>query len=140
MAKAQNKTQKTEQDVREFLTAVEHDQRREDSLKILGIMEELTGMEAKMWGNSIVGFGDYHYQYESGREGDFFKVGFSPRKTSLTLYIMPGFERYPELMDKLGKYKTGRSCLYVKKLTDVDEEVLKELIVGSVAYMTEKYG
>lgn len=140
MAKAQNKTQKTDQDVREFLNTVEQDQRREDSFRVLGIMEELTGMEAKMWGNSIVGFGDYHYKYESGREGDFFKVGFSPRKTSLTLYIMPGFERYPELMEKLGKYKTGRSCLYVKKLTDVDEGVLKELIVESVAYMTEKYG
>lgn len=140
MAKAQNKTQKTDQDVREFLDTVEHDQRREDSFRVLEIMEELTGMEAKMWGNSIVGFGDYHYKYESGREGDFFKVGFSPRKTSLTLYIMPGFERYSELMEKLGKYKTGRSCLYVKKLTDVDEGVLKELIVESVAYMTEKYG
>lgn len=140
MAKAQNKTQKTDQDVREFLDTVEHDLRREDSFRVLGIMEELTGMEAKMWGNSIIGFGDYHYKYESGREGDFFKVGFSPRKTSLTLYIMPGFERYPELMEKLGKYKTGRSCLYVKKLTDVDEGVLKELIVESVAYMTEKYG
>lgn len=140
MAKAQNKTQKTDQDVREFLNTVEHDLRREDSFRVLGIMEKLTGMEAKMWGNSIIGFGDYHYKYESGREGDFFKVGFSPRKTSLTLYIMPGFERYPELMEKLGKYKTGRSCLYVKKLTDVDEGVLKELIVESVAYMTEKYG
>lgn len=140
MAKAQNKTQKTDQDVREFLDTVEHDLRREDSFRVLGIMEKLTGMEAKMWGNSIIGFGDYHYKYESGREGDFFKVGFSPRKTSLTLYIMPGFERYPELMEKLGKYKTGRSCLYVKKLTDVDEGVLKELIVESVAYMTEKYG
>ncbi len=140
MAKSQNKTQKTDQDVREFLDTVEHDQRREDSFRILGIMEELTGMQPKMWGNSIIGFGDYHYKYESGREGDFFKVGFSPRKTSLTLYIMPGFERYPELMEKLGKYKTGRSCLYVKKLTDVDEGVLKELIVESVAYMTEKYG
>lgn len=140
MAKSQNKTQKTDQDVREFLGSVEHDQRREDSLRVLGIMEELTGMEPKMWGNSIIGFGDYHYKYNSGREGDFFKVGFSPRKTSLTLYIMPGFERYAELMEKLGKYKTGRSCLYVNKLEDVDEEVLKQLIVESVAYMTDKYG
>jgi hypothetical protein len=140
MAKAQNKTQKTDQDVREFLNTVEHDQRREDSLKVLEMMEKLTGMKAEMWGTSIVGFGDYHYKYESGREGDFFKVGFSPRKTSLTLYIMPGFGRYPELMERLGKYKTGKSCLYVKKLEDVDEEVLKELIVESVAYMSDKYG
>lgn len=140
MAKAQNKTQKTEQDVRDYLSTVENEQRREDSLKVLEIMEELTGMKAEMWGNSIIGFGDYHYKYESGREGNFFKVGFSPRKTSLTLYIMPGFERYPGLMENLGKYKTGRSCLYVKKLEDVDEEVLKELIVESVAYMSDKYG
>lgn len=140
MAKAQNKTQKTDQDVREYLHTVENEQRREDSLKVLEIMEELTGMKAEMWGTSIVGFGDYHYKYESGREGEMFKVGFSPRKTSLTLYIMPGFGRYSELMERLGKYKTGKSCLYVKKLEDVDEEVLKELIVESVAYMSDKYG
>lgn len=140
MAKAQNKTQKTAQDVREYLRTVENEQRRKDSLLVLKMMEELTGMKPKMWGNSIIGFGDYHYKYESGREGDFFKVGFSPRKTSLTLYIMPGFERYPELMERLGKYKTGKSCLYVKKLSDVNEDVLKELIVESISYMTEKYG
>lgn len=140
MAKAQNKTQKTQENVREFLQTIAHDKRREDSLRVLEMMEQLTGMEAKMWGTSIVGFGDYHYKYDSGREGDFFKVGFSPRKASLTLYIMPGFERYAELMETLGKYKTGRSCLYINKLEDVDEEVLKQLIVESVSYMTDKYG
>lgn len=107
---------------------------------LLSLMEELTGMEAKMWGASIVGFGDYHYQYESGREGDFFKVGFSPRKQNLTLYIMPGFDRYEDLMAKLGIFKTGKSCLYLKKLEDVNAEVLRELIVESVRYMNEKYG
>ncbi|MDP5170669.1 MAG: DUF1801 domain-containing protein [Bacteroidia bacterium] len=140
MAKAQNKTQKTELSVREFLDSVEPAQRREDSLMLLSLMEELTGMEAKMWGASIVGFGDYHYQYESGREGDFFKVGFSPRKQNLTLYIMPGFDRYEDLMAKLGIFKTGKSCLYLKKLEDVNAEVLRELIVESVRYMNEKYG
>jgi hypothetical protein len=140
MAKSQNKTQKTQASVLEFLHSVEHDKRREDSLKVLDMMEEITGEEPKMWGGSLIGFGDYHYQYESGREGDMFKVGFSPRKTSLSLYIMPGFDKQPELMAKLGKYKTGKSCLYVNKLEDVDEAVLKELIEYSYTYMTEKYG
>ena len=140
MAKAQNKTQKTEVNPREFLQSIDHDKRREDSLRVLQMMEDLTNWEPRMWGGSIVGFGDYHYQYESGREGDFFKVGFSPRKTSLTIYIMPGFDRYAELMGQLGKYKTGKSCLYINKLEDVDEAVLKELIAESVKYMNEKYG
>lgn len=140
MAKAQNKTQKTEADVRSFLESVDHEKRREDALSILEMMADITGLEAKMWGSSIVGFGDYHYKYDSGREGDFFKVGFSPRKASMTLYIMPGFDRYGELMGKLGKYKTGKSCLYVNKLEDVNEEVLKELISESFDYMTRKYG
>lgn len=140
MAKAQNKTQKTEADVRSFLETVDHEKRREDAFRILEMMADITGLEAKMWGSSIVGFGDYHYKYDSGREGDFFKVGFSPRKARMTLYIMAGFDRYGELMGKLGKYKTGRSCLYVNKLEDVDEEVLKELIAHSYEYMTRKYG
>ena len=89
---------------------------------------------------AIVGFGTYHYKYDSGREGDFLKVGFSPRAQNLTLYIMPGFDGYAELMDKLGKYKTGKSCLYVKKLEDVDIVVLRELITESVNYITNKYG
>jgi len=103
-------------------------------------MKQISSEEPKMWGTSIVGFGNYHYKYESGREGDFMKVGFSPRKTSLTLYIMPGFKRYDDLMEKLGKYKTGKSCLYIKKLEDVDQDVLKELICSSFDHMTKKYG
>ena len=90
-----------------------------------------------MWGPTIVGFGSYHYKYESGREGDWFKTGFSPRKTSLTLYIMPGFNRYDELMQKLGKHKTGQSCLYINKLEDVDMDVLRELVKLSYDYMDE---
>ena len=93
-----------------------------------------------MWGNSIVGFGNYHYKYASGREGDFMKIGFSPRKQNLTLYIMPGFDRYDALMKKLGKYKTGKSCLYIKRLEDVDWSVLRELSQRSYQYMTDKYG
>lgn len=95
------------------------------------MMERITGEKPKMWGSSIVGFGDVHYKYESGREGDWFGVGFSPRKTSLTLYIMPGFSEYRPLMAKLGKFKTGKSCLYINKLSDVDHDVLEELIAKS---------
>lgn len=93
-----------------------------------------------MWGPSIVGFGEYHYKYESGREGDFLITGFSPRKSALTIYIMPGFARYEALMAKLGKHRTGKSCLYINRLDDVDLSVLEELVTRSVEYMTEKYG
>lgn len=103
------------------------------------MMKRLTGEEAKMWGPSLIGFGTYHYKYASGREGDFFRVGFSPRKTALTVYIMPGFKRFDELMQKLGKYKTGKSCLYIKKLEDVDVKVLEELVMSSLEYMADKY-
>lgn len=136
---AKNKTTENTGNVFDFLQSVENEQRRKDSLTVLEIMKEITGVEPKMWGTSIVGFDTYHYKYESGREGDFMIVGFSPRKTSLTLYIMPGFERFDELMQKLGKFKTGKSCLYVKKLEDVDEKVLRALINDSVKYMREKY-
>ena len=140
MAKAKLKTTVNDGDVRKFLETVENAKRREDSLEVLQLMQEITGEAAKMWGSSIVGFSTYHYKYESGREGDMFKVGFSPRKQSLTIYIMPGFERYEELMGKLGKYTTGKPCLYIKKLEDVDRDILEQLITESYSYMTKKYG
>lgn len=140
MAKAKNKTIENEASVDEFLNSVKDEIKRADCQRINAIMKEITGDEPKMWGTSIVGYGNYHYKYESGREGDFMKVGFSPRAQNVTLYIMPGFGRYEDLMGKLGKHKIGKSCLYVKKLADVDEEVLKELITESYAYMTNKYG
>ena len=112
--------------------------KRSDSLKILELMKNITKEEPVMWGPSIVGFGTYHYKYESGREGDWFLTGFSPRKQNLTLYIMSGFKRYDELMKKLGKCKTGSSCLYVNKLENVDMKVLNELITESVKYMKNK--
>ncbi|GAB5527369.1 MAG: hypothetical protein Roseis2KO_52410 [Roseivirga sp.] len=140
MAKAKNKTTENEASVDDFLNSVKDETKRADCLRVKAIMEEISGEEAKMWGTSIVGFGNYHYKYESGREGDFMKVGFSPRAQNVTLYIMPGFGRYEDLMSQLGKHKIGKSCLYVKKLTDVDEEVLKELITESYTYMTNKYG
>ena len=92
-----------------------------------------------MWGGSIVGFGQYHYKYASGREGDMLLTGFSPRKTALTLYVMGGFESRPDLMKRLGKYKTGKSCLYVKRLSDIDMDVLEELIVADIDYMRATY-
>lgn len=139
MAKNENKTTETEASVDDFLNSVADEKKRADSFEVKAMMERLTGMPAKMWGPAIVGFGSYHYKYDSGREGDFLKVGFSPRAQNLTLYIMPGFGRYEELMQKLGKYKTGKSCLYLKKLEDVDKAVLEELIRESYTYMSNKY-
>lgn len=133
------KTTINKKDPRKFLEDVAHDQRRQDSLKVLRMMEEITGEPPKMWGDSIIGFGQYHYKYESGREGDFFLTGFSPRKTSLSIYIMSGFARFPELMPQLGKHKTGKSCLYISNLEDIDTNILTELITKSVTYMKQKY-
>ena len=140
MAQAKNKTVENDGSVDDFLNTVQDETKKADSLKIKAMMEDITGEQAKMWGKSIVGFGTYHYKYDSGREGDFMKAGFSPRAQNLTLYIMAGFERYDELLGKLGKYKTGKSCLYVKRLSDVDEGVLKELVTESYTHMTNKYG
>lgn len=140
MAKNQNKTVENEGDVLAFIHSVDNEKRKKDALKILEIMSEITRLDPKMWGPSIIGFGNYHYKYESGREGDFFKVGFSPRKQNTSLYIMGGFNRYDDLMSKLGKYKTGKSCLYVNKLEDIDLDILRNLIKESFSFMTEKYG
>jgi hypothetical protein len=129
------KTKQTNRSVKAFLDGVADEKKRQDCYTILSIMKQVTQAEPKMWGSSIVGFGSYHYKYASGREGDWMLTGFSPRKQNLTLYIMPGFEQYEALMDKLGKYKTGKSCLYVKRLEDVDLRVLKELVKRSVAHM-----
>jgi nucleoid DNA-binding protein len=132
MAKAELKTKKTEASVEDFLNEIEDEKKREDCKKVSAMMEKITGAKPKMWGASIVGFGTYNYKYASGREGEWMEVGFSPRKANLTLYIMSGFTEYDELLAKLGKYKTGKSCLYIKDLNDVDEKVLKQLIENSV--------
>ena len=124
----------------EFLKGVEPDRRRKDAKAVLELIKRVTGEKAVMWGPSIVGFGEYHYRYDSGREGDFLMVGFSPRKANLVLYIMPGFSGYDALMAKLGKHKTGKSCLYINTLDDVDLGVLEELVSTSYAAMRAKYG
>lgn len=136
---AENKTKANKASVTEFINSIEDRQKRADVRKVAAMMRKATGKRAKMWGPSIVGFGTYHYKYESGREGDFMVSGFSPRKQALTVYILAGFKRFDALMSKLGTYKTGKSCLYIKRLSDVDEKVLQKLIDGSVKYMRKNY-
>ena len=131
---AENKTHPTDDNVTEFLSGVENQTRREDGFALLGMMEEITGEQAVLWGN-IVGFGRYHYKYESGREGDMPLVAFSPRKQSMTVYIMPGFAEYDEMLAQLGKHKIGKACLYINKLSDVNEAVLRDLIKHSYDHM-----
>ena len=136
---SQLKTTRNEADVNAFLDAVENPRRRADAMQVLDLMEGVTGEPPKMWGTSIVGFGSYHYRYASGREGDWPVVGFSPRKQNLVIYIMPGFSDYGELLGGLGKFRTGKSCLYINKLDDVDLALLKELVRESVAEMKRRY-
>ena len=137
---AENKTQKTGASVEEFLSSVENRTRREDGFRVLQLMQEVTGLEPEMWGPSMVGFGDHHYRYESGREGDIFLTGFSPRKQSLSLYIMTGFDGYDGLLSRLGKHRTGASCLYINKLADVDMDVLRELVQQSFEHARASSG
>ena len=136
---AKNKTVKTEQSPLDFLSEVTPDQKREDCLKIFEMMKEVTAWEPKMWGPSIIGFGDYHYKYESGREGDFFRIGFSPRAQNITVYIMPGYQDFDDELSRLGKHKMGKSCLYIKRLSDIDKNVLFEMLTKGLKLMEEKY-
>ena len=128
---AENKTRRTDASVEEFLTSVESKRRREDGFMLLEMMKEITKLEPEMWGPSIIGFGSYHYKYESGREGEIFLTGFSPRKQSLSLYIMDGFDGRDDLLTKLGKHRKSTSCLYINKLADVNIDVLRELVQRS---------
>ena len=136
---AENKTKATKASVTGFMNSIEDPQKRADARKVAAMMRRVTGNRAKMWGSSIVGYGTYHYKYASGREGDFMVAGFSPRKQALAVYIMAGFGRFDALMAKLGNYKIGKSCLYIKRLSDVDEKVLEKLIAESVKYMRKNY-
>jgi hypothetical protein len=130
------KTQPTDADVDAFLASLPDDRVRQDCQTLRQLMEDITGAPAKMWGSSIMGFGTYHYKYKSGREGDWMVTGFSPRKANLTIYIMNGYSDYQGLLAKLGKHTTAKSCLYIKKLSDVDLNVLRELITRSVKHVT----
>ena len=137
---AENKTKPTGEPVANYLNKIENEQVRQDCWRIIEMMQDVTKTEATMWGPSIIGFGTYHYVYESGREGDSVWVGFSPRKQNITLYIMGGFDNYEKLIAGLGKYSRGKGCIYIKRLSDIDSMALKELIRESVAHVIEKYG
>ncbi len=134
---AELKTQKNNASVVAFLGSIEDDQRKKDCFIVMELMKKITKSEPSMWGPSIVGFGSYHYKYASGREGDWFLCGFSPRKQSLTIYIMSGFSHYNEILGRLGKCKTSKSCLYINKLEQINLPVLEELISSSVEYLSK---
>ena len=139
MAKYEAKTRETGVGVDAFLEAVPDAGRREDAKKVRAMMERISGYPAKMWGPSIVGFGRYQYRYDSGHEGEICRIGFSPRAKELVLYLLGDFPRQRALLDKLGRHRTGKSCLYVKRLSDVDESVLEELIAEALDYMRDRY-
>ncbi|MCY4143579.1 MAG: DUF1801 domain-containing protein [Gammaproteobacteria bacterium] len=135
----ENKTKPTDASVSKFLASVDIDQKRLDTQSIVDMMHDVTGYPAKMWGSSIIGFGSYSYKYRSGHSGEWSVVGVSPRKRNITVYIMPGFGQMEDLLEKLGKHKTAKSCLYINKLSDVDPKVLREIIARSVDYMKDNY-
>lgn len=137
---AELKTKENKASVSKFLSTIEDRQKRADCKAVSKLMREATGKTAKMWGKAIVGFDKYDYTYASGRSGTFMITGFSPRAQNITIYIMPGFGRFGALMKKLGKYKTGKSCLYIKRLEDVDKKILARLIRDSIQEMRRKYG
>ena len=130
---AELKTKPTEQSAEAFLNGLVDENQRSEAFTILELMRKITQVEPRMWGTSIIGFGDMHYKYASGREGDWFVIGFSPRKKDLTLYLMYGFSQHGDLLAKLGKFKTGKGCLYIHRLSDVDLPTLEELIKRSAA-------
>jgi hypothetical protein len=139
MTKAENKTQATVTRVEDFITGIADENQRADARSLIAMMTRLSGEPATMWGPSIIGFGRYRYIYDSGREGEMCRIGFSPRKGQTVLYLIDGFEGHAELMAKLGKHKTGKSCLYVKRLSDINLVVLEDMCRSSLAYMAAKY-
>jgi hypothetical protein len=133
------KTKQNDASVSDFLESIANQQTRKDCQTIIQIMQQASNAEPKMWGSNIVGFGTYHYKYASGHEGDALRIGFSPRKQNITLYINGGFEKQQDLLAQLGKHTTAKVCLYIKKLVDVDLQVLEKLIQASINHMLEKY-
>ena len=133
------KTKKNKSRVMNFINSIDHEGKRKDAMEILEMMRKITGEQPKMWGSSIIGFGDLHYKYASGREGDWFKCGFSPRKANISMYLMQcDISRAQDLLDQLGKHKTGKGCLYINKLADINKEILKIIIKES--YENPKLG
>jgi hypothetical protein len=133
------KTKENDHSVIEFIEGVENPKKREDAYQLLDIFTETSGCQAKMWGPSIIGFGTYHYKYQSGHEGDAPLVGFSPRKAKISLYFSPGDTKREKLLKELGKHTTGKACVYINKVADIDVDVLKELINQSISFLRETY-
>jgi hypothetical protein len=136
---SENKTKPTEVSPAEFITSVEPDRRRNEGRILLDLFAKTTGWTPRMWGPSIIGYGEYHYKYDSGREGDFMATGFSPRKAKLSIYILPGYADYGPVLNRLGKHSLGKSCLYLNKLDDIDLNVLAELITAGIADLAKKF-
>lgn len=139
MSKRENKTRPTDVSPEDFIAGVEPERRREDALVLLKLFEKVSGEPPKMWGPSIIGYGRYHYRYDSGHEGESMRLGFSPRKANLVVYLMPGYQDFEEERARLGKHKIGKSCLYINKLADIDLGVLKEMAARSLRMLAEKY-
>ena len=138
---AKNKTTETEKNVTAFINEfTDSETKRKDSHELIALMKEVSGFEAKMWGPSIIGFGNYHYKYDSGHEGDAPLLGFSPRKAAISLYVFTGLEEHKHLLDGLGKFKMGKACIYINKLSDIDQQKLKKLMKASINFLKEKYG
>ncbi|MBG6235695.1 hypothetical protein IWX76_002263 [Pedobacter sp. CAN_A7] len=137
---ATNKTMETSASVAEFIAAVENEQQRKDSDELIKMMKTVTAQEPKMWGPSIIGFGSYHYKYDSGHEGDAPLIGFSPRKTAISLYVFTGLEEHKPLLEGMGKFKMGKACIYVKKLQDLHEDKLMEVMKETITFLTSRYG
>ena len=136
---ADNKTKPTDADVQTYIATVENERRREDSLVLLSMMDRITGFKPQMWGDSIVGYGRYRYKYKSGHGGEFFLTGFSPRKTAMTVYVMPGFKKYEKKLAQLGKHKHSVSCLYITRLDTIKLQILEDIVADSVERMKSIY-
>ncbi len=136
---AKNKTEFSDKNVDDFLQTVENEQKRKDSYELIALMEKITGEKAKMWGPTIVGFGNYHYKYKSGHEGNAPVLGFSPRKAAISLYVFTGLQEHEHLLENLGKFTMGKACIYVKKLADINLDALTSLMNHSIDYVTTKY-
>ncbi|MEJ6397496.1 DUF1801 domain-containing protein [Yoonia sp. 208BN28-4] len=136
---ADNKTVATAQSVTDFIASIDHPVRRADAETLHQLFRDETGWTPRMWGPTIIGYGEYHYTYDTGREGDFLATGFSPRKANQSIYVMPGYANFQPILDRLGKHKMGKSCLYVNKLADIDLDVLRELIRAGLTDLAAKY-
>jgi len=138
---AKNKTQETDANVADFIASFANtEQKKKDSFELINLMQSVTGFEPKMWGPSIIGFGRYHYKYASGHEGEMPLVGFSPRKAAISLYVFTGRKEHEHLLENLGKFRKGKSCIYVNKLADIDQDALKQLMTETIHFLHEKYG